>query len=186
MFPLVLANLQFPLVETTGWRFTITKMAPALMVSHSLRVGEEIAIILVFGLSTVAVATRLWVKARLTKTMMVEDYFSFAASLSFLAYIALAVEIGTSGGDAVYKAYVWMLFLTHWHSTTCPVANFAMQHSFPSWNLQSTAPLSFLSRSRSCFSISQSSLLTEAACFTSWFIIYFGQMSSFVQSFHFL
>lgn len=89
-------------------------MAPALVVPHSLRVGEDLTFVLGFGLSTVAVAIRLWVKARLTKKMKLEDYFSLAAWLSFLVYIGLAVEIGISGGDAVHKAYVCLAFYNHY------------------------------------------------------------------------
>ena len=81
-------------------------MAPALTIPHSLRVGEEVALIFGFGLSTIAVGMRTWVKARLTRTMMPEDYFSLAAWLSFLAYIGLAIVIGSNGGDPVHKAYV--------------------------------------------------------------------------------
>ena len=81
-------------------------MAPALVVPHDLRMGEEVALVLGFVLSTLAALMRVWTKARLTRTMMLEDYFSLCAWLSFLAYIGLAIVIGSNGGDPVHKAYV--------------------------------------------------------------------------------
>ena len=142
-------NHQFSLIKTTSWQYLaskISKMAPALIVTPSLRVGEELAIVLGFGLSTAAVAMRLWVKARLTKAMMLEDYFSLAAWLSFLAYIALAIVIGTSGGDAVHKAYVCLdlRFSAIVLFCSIAVADLALKNSSQLWSLPSTVPSSSL------------------------------------------
>ncbi len=81
-------------------------MAPTLVVPRDLRVGEEVALILGFGLSTLAMIMRIWTKARLTRKMRLEDYFSLCAWLSFLAYTGLAIVIGSNGGDPIHKAYV--------------------------------------------------------------------------------
>ena len=113
-------------------------MAPALVVPRDLRVGEEAAIVLGFGLSTLAITMRLWTKARLTRKVLLEDYFSLCAYLSFLVYTALAIVIGTNGGDSLHKAYV------------CPTAPYVLvnvvgksplltwyarcRSSFPKWN----------------------------------------------------
>lgn len=117
-------------------------MAPALVVPRDLRVGEEAAIVLGFGLSTLAITMRLWTKARLTRKVLLEDYFSLCAFLSFLAYIALAIVIGTNGGDSLHKAYVCP-------APPCVLVNivdksplltwYAFRRlSFPKWNPPST------------------------------------------------
>lgn len=86
-------------------------MAPALAVPHSLRVGGEVTFVLGFGLSTLAVIMRIWTKARLTRTMLLEDYFSLAAWLSFLPYIGLAITIATNRGSPIHEAYVCLPLL---------------------------------------------------------------------------
>ncbi|KAL8669878.1 MAG: hypothetical protein Q9168_005551 [Polycauliona sp. 1 TL-2023] len=55
---------------------------PQIIVPSSLRTGQYLAVILGFGLSTLAISARLYTKLRITRKLLSEDYFVFAGYLS--------------------------------------------------------------------------------------------------------
>ncbi|KAL8981950.1 MAG: hypothetical protein Q9205_003405 [Flavoplaca limonia] len=79
--------------------------SPQVIVPQSLRIGQYFTVLLGFGLSTLAIAARLYTKLRITRKLLSEDYFSFAAYLGLSAFLGLAIVIGKDGGDIQHKAY---------------------------------------------------------------------------------
>lgn len=73
---------------------------------HSLRLGELFALALGLVLSTLAVFARVYVRTRLFRPMLKEDYVSVLAWLSFLPYIALAVVVGKHDGSPEHVAHL--------------------------------------------------------------------------------
>ncbi|CAL8582622.1 hypothetical protein XPA_008276 [Xanthoria parietina] len=81
-------------------------MSSQVVVPSSLRIGQYFAIILGFGLSTIAIAARLYTKLGITRKLLSEDYFALAGYLGLLAFLSLAIVIGKNGGDTRHKAYL--------------------------------------------------------------------------------